>query len=107
MHRELTQSTDVPFRLWLSRSLRLYAKDASENIAPQEKRDTLCPHRFLERGKIFAWSGEHILKDPSAAVVPEVPDYPADKLEIVAPVSVRDTLRLSDGDHIPLQILIA
>ncbi len=42
-----------------------------------------------------------------AAVIPEVPDYPADKLEIVAPVSVRDTLRLSDGDHITLQILIA
>jgi CTP-dependent riboflavin kinase len=36
-----------------------------------------------------------------------MPDYPADKLEIIAPVSVRDALRLSDGDRITLQILIA
>ena len=42
-----------------------------------------------------------------AAVIPEMPDYPADKLEIIAPVSVRDALRLSDGDRITLQILIA
>ena len=54
-------------------SLRLYAKDASGNITPQEKRDTVCPHRFLDGGKISAWVGEHILNDQSASVVPEVP----------------------------------
>ena len=42
-----------------------------------------------------------------AAVVPAVPDYPADKLEIIAPVAVRDALRLSDGDCVTLQMLIA
>ena len=42
-----------------------------------------------------------------AAVIPGVPDYPADKLEIVAPVSVRDALRLSDGDCVTLHLLIA
>jgi hypothetical protein len=54
-------------------SLRLYAKDTNGNITPQEKRDTLCPHRFLEDGKIFGWIGEHVLGDPTALVVPEVP----------------------------------
>lgn len=42
-----------------------------------------------------------------AAVIPAVPDYPADKLEIVAPVAVREALRLSDGDCVTLQMLIA
>lgn len=42
-----------------------------------------------------------------AAVRPDVPDYPSDKLEIVAPVAVRDALRLSDGDRITLHLLIA
>jgi len=41
-----------------------------------------------------------------AAVLPEVPDYPCDKLEIVAPVAVRDALRVSDGDCITLHLLI-
>lgn len=41
-----------------------------------------------------------------AAVIPEVPDYPADKLEIVAPVALRDALRVSDGDCITLHLLI-
>lgn len=41
-----------------------------------------------------------------AAVLPEVPDYPGDKLEIVAPVAVRDALRLSDGDCVTLHLLI-
>ena len=42
-----------------------------------------------------------------AAILPEIPDYPADKLEIVAPVSVREALRLSDGDRVTVQLLIA
>lgn len=41
-----------------------------------------------------------------AAILPEVPDYPADKLEIVAPVGVREALRLSDGDRVSLQLRI-
>lgn len=42
-----------------------------------------------------------------AAVLPDVPDYPADKLEIVAPVAVREALCLSDGDRLTLHLLIA
>ncbi|MBI4455279.1 MAG: HAD-IA family hydrolase [Acidobacteria bacterium] len=33
----------------------------------------------------------------AAVIVPDVKDYPEDKLEILAPVRLRDTLRLSDG----------
>jgi hypothetical protein len=54
-------------------SLRLYSKGSQGEISPEAKRDTLCPHRFLEHGSIFAWIGEHLLGDPLATVIPEVP----------------------------------
>lgn len=38
------------------------------------------------------------------AVLPEVSGYPADKLEIVAPVFVRRELKLQDGDRVNLRI---
>jgi riboflavin kinase len=38
------------------------------------------------------------------AILPDVPDYPATKLEIVAPVFVRQELNLQDGDCVNLRI---
>jgi CTP-dependent riboflavin kinase len=40
-----------------------------------------------------------------AAVLPGVPDYPADKLEIVSPVPVRPTLGIADGDSIAVHLV--
>ena len=42
-----------------------------------------------------------------AAILPDIPDYPVDKLEIVSPVALRQELRLSDGDRVTLQVHIA
>jgi CTP-dependent riboflavin kinase len=42
-----------------------------------------------------------------AAILPDMPDYPGDKLEIVAPVAVRQELRLNEGDRVKLQVHIA
>ena len=39
-----------------------------------------------------------------AVVVPEVEGYPGDKVEIVAPVSVRKSLGLHDGDAVRLHM---
>jgi CTP-dependent riboflavin kinase len=41
---------------------------------------------------------------PAAVVVPHVPDYPADKLELVAPVRVRDALGVAPGDRLTVTI---
>ena len=41
-----------------------------------------------------------------AAIIPDIEDYPADKLEIVAPVAVRQELHLNDGDRVTLQLQI-
>ena len=43
----------------------------------------------------------------AAVVVPQVPDYPADKLELVAAVRVRDALGLQPGDLVAITVLEA
>lgn len=39
-----------------------------------------------------------------AAVLPDVPGYPDDKLEIVAPVALRGVLGVADGDRVRLAV---
>ncbi len=41
-----------------------------------------------------------------AIVVPEVPKYPADIIEIVAAVNVREKLQLKDGDVVNIKVPI-
>jgi riboflavin kinase len=43
---------------------------------------------------------------PAAAVLPEVDGYPADKLELLAAVSVRRHLTLRDGDSLRLTLVM-
>lgn len=38
-------------------------------------------------------------------VLPEVPNYPTDKLEIIAPLPVRERLGLKDGDRVRVRLL--
>lgn len=40
-----------------------------------------------------------------AAVLPDVPGYPVDKLEIVSAVPVRETLGVDDGDRIAVHLV--
>ncbi|MBO37733.1 MAG: hypothetical protein CMM75_00960 [Rhodospirillaceae bacterium] len=40
----------------------------------------------------------------AAIVLPEVKEYPADQLELVASVNVRETLSLEDGDAVEIEI---
>ena len=40
----------------------------------------------------------------AAAVIPEVDAYPADKLELVAPLALRAALGLSDGDTLHVRL---
>lgn len=37
-------------------------------------------------------------------IVPEVADYPTAQMELIAPVSLRDTLRLKDGELVTVRI---
>jgi len=40
----------------------------------------------------------------AAIVVPEVANYPADKIELIAAVGVRDALGLADGDVVVVEV---
>jgi CTP-dependent riboflavin kinase len=41
----------------------------------------------------------------AAVLLPEVKDYPKDKIEIVAPVRLKDALGVQDGDRLALEFL--
>ena len=43
---------------------------------------------------------------PGVAVLPDVPGYPADKLEILSPVALRAALGVGDGDRVKLRLLL-
>lgn len=44
-------------------------------------------------------------KISGAVLLPEVKDYPQDKIEIVAPVRLKDHLSVDDGDSLTLEFL--
>lgn len=81
--------------LWDRAVTRLRAA-AGIAIAPQ---DGFCA------AKCFA---VHIAGNLSGAVVfPEMLDYPYDKFEVVAPVPIRETLGLRDGDLVDVRLELA
>ena len=45
-------------------------------------------------------------KVEGAVVLPDVPEYPADVLEVLAPVNLRETLGLKDGVEIEVTVTI-
>ena len=40
----------------------------------------------------------------ATGIVPEVPDYPDDKLELIAAVNIREALDLTDGDTVYIRV---
>ena len=65
---------------------------------------TVKPEKGYYEGKCF--KALVMGKVEGAVVLPEVPDYPRDLLEILAPVNLRKTLGLKDGMEIEVTIKI-
>jgi riboflavin kinase len=59
----------------------------------------------LYRIEIFGETKAGAKKIEGAILVPEVKDYPTDKIEIVAPVRLKDHLGVGDGDALILELL--
>ncbi len=55
---------------------------------------------FLYTGFLEGWASSAGPRETVAVVVPEVRDYPADKLEIIAAVSLKQTRSVRDGDEL-------
>lgn len=68
----------------------------------------LCPGIVIDPAPGFCPARCHLLwlagRVRAAAVVPEVDGYPADKLEIVAPVALREALGLRDGNRVRVRV---
>ena len=50
-------------------------------------------------------ASEHSAKVGGAVLLPEISDYPRDKIEIVAPMRLKDHFDLRDGDQVTLEFL--
>jgi CTP-dependent riboflavin kinase len=59
----------------------------------------------LYRIDIFSAAAAGAKKIEGAILVPEVKDYPSDKIEIVAPVRLKDHFGVRDGDALTLEFL--
>ncbi len=44
-------------------------------------------------------------RQKGAVILPEVQGYPTDKVEVIAPVRLKDELRLQDGDRTTLEFI--
>ena len=64
----------------------------------------IVPEKGYSDGKCFmAIVNEKV---EGAVVLPDVPDYPLDLLEILAPVNLRETLGLKDGMEVEVTIKV-
>lgn len=73
-----------------------------EGIAVAPSSADFCSAR-LYRVEVCG-SGEGLAGSLRAAVLlPKVPGYPKDKIEIVAPVRIKDALGVNDGDYLTLE----
>ena len=64
----------------------------------------IMPERGYCEGKCF--KALVMGKVKGAVVLPDVPEYPADVMEILAPVNLRSTLGLQDGDIVEIAVEI-
>lgn len=55
---------------------------------------------FLFTGFVEGWESATGSRERAAVVVPEVREYPADKLEIIAAVSLKQAHSVRDGDEL-------
>jgi CTP-dependent riboflavin kinase len=71
-------------------------------LAPTD--DGYCSARLF---RIEIRRGENAAGEPVAGAIllPEVKDYPKDKIEVVAPMRLKDHLGVNDGDTLTLEFL--
>ena len=89
---------ESPEEMELWKDLRMSMKGV--DVPPAEA--SFCHARcFLAR--IDGPSGGQTDPKTVAVLVPEVDNYPPDKLEVIAPFHVKDALDIKDGDRLTLE----
>ena len=93
----------TPYRGTLNIEL---TKEEIENRALLEKAQTIVisPVKGFSRGKCF--KANLMDKLECAIVIPEIPNYPENVIEVISPTNLREKLQLRDGDSVEVKILI-
>jgi riboflavin kinase len=75
-----------------------------EKLLKKEKMTEILPAKGFCRGRCF----KAILMDnlKCAIIVPEIPNYAENIIEVIARVNLREKLKLKDGDVVEVQIAI-
>ena len=63
----------------------------------------ISPVKGFSRGRCF--KANLLDKLECAIVIPEIPDYPGNVIEVIAAKNLRGTLQLRDGDSVEVKIL--
>lgn len=85
-------------------NLRLPVETKVKDLMDKAEGVQIKPAKGFFRGKCFKALVMNRIK--GAVVTPEVPDYPADLLEVLAPVNLRKTLQLKDGEKVQITIYL-
>jgi len=93
----------TPYRGTLNIEL---TKEEFEKRALLENAESIeiSPVKGFSRGRCF--KANLIDKLECAIVIPEIPDYPENVIEVIAPTNVREKLQLRDGDSVEVKILM-
>jgi riboflavin kinase len=93
----------TPYRGTLNIEL---AKEEFEKRALLEKAESIeiSPVKGFSRGKCF--KANLMDKLECVIVIPKIPNYPENVIEVIAPTNVREILQLRDGDSVEVKILM-
>ena len=82
------------------------SKEEFENRTLLEKAEAIeiSPMKGFSRGRCFKANLLNKLK--CAIVIPEIPNYAEDVIEVIAPTSLREKLQLEDGALVGIEILL-
>jgi CTP-dependent riboflavin kinase len=76
----------------------------TESLELPPPEPAFCSARLFRVG-IEAPAGTSEVRLTGAVIVPQVKDYPSDKVEVIAPLRLKDNLGIRDGDHLTLEFL--
>ena len=103
VQRQITQK--LGFSPYLGTlNLRLSSENIAKRTQLEKSADiTIAPEKGFFAGKLYP---AHIGGVTCAVIVPIVPNYPADILEIVAENCLREKLKLEDGDCVSVWVTL-
>jgi riboflavin kinase len=93
-----------PFLGTLNLRLTKESTEAKKELVKTGKAIKIMPAKGFCRGLCF--KARIMDKIEGAIVLPQVPDYPEDVLEVIAPVSLRKTLKLKEDDEVRLSVYL-